>query len=108
MNTVLDESKVERGAEVRAESAATCCGHDVQKIGKRIEEAVNDAQAAVSATLDDGRIAAERLLKRGRYAVEDGIGETAHMIKRHPVSSFAIAFAAGAALGLLAPRFGKK
>ncbi len=108
MNSVLDESKVERGAEVRGGCAATCCGRDTEEAAKRIEKGVNDAKAAVSEKMDDAKIAAERLLKRGRYAVEDGIGETAHMIKCHPVSSLAIAFAAGAALGLLVPRFAKK
>ena len=69
---------------------------------------MNDAKAAVSETLDDGVTAARRLLKRSRYTVEDGLEEAAHNIKRHPFSSLAIGFAAGAALGLLVPRFGKK
>jgi hypothetical protein len=59
-------------------------------------------------TLDDGVTAAQRLLKRSRYTVEDGLEEAAHNIKQHPFSSLAIGFAAGAALGLLVPRFGKK
>jgi ElaB/YqjD/DUF883 family membrane-anchored ribosome-binding protein len=69
---------------------------------------VNDAKAAVSETLDDGVTAAQRLLKRSRYTVEDGLEEAAHNIKQHPFSSLAIGFAAGAALGLLVPRFGRK
>lgn len=108
MKSVLDETKVEIGAEVPAGYAATYCGHDAQEVAKRIEKGVNDAQAAVTAKLEDGKIAAERLLKRGRYAVEDGIRETAHNIKRHPFGSLAIAFAAGAALAFLAPRAAKK
>ena len=86
----------------------TCCGLDTQEAAKRIEKGLNDAKAAVSAKMDDAKVAAERLLKRGRYAVEDGLGETTHLIKRHPVSYVAIAFAAGAALSLLVPRFAKK
>jgi len=75
---------------------------------EKIEKGVNGLKAAVSETLEDGKMAAERLLKRGRYAVEDCMAETAHSIKHHPVSSLAIAFAAGAALGFLVPRAIKK
>ncbi len=108
MNGVLDESKIERGAEVCGGCTATFRGQEAQEVAKRIVKGVNDAKAAVSAKLEDGKVAAERFLKRGRYAVEDGIGETAQKIKHHPFSFLAIAFAAGAALGFLAPRFAKK
>lgn len=108
MNSVLDEPKVEGRAEVGAGCAATCYGHDAEEVAKRIEKGVNDAKAAVSAKLEDGKIAAERLLKRGRYAVEDSVSETAHNVKRHPFGSLAIAFAAGAALGFFVPRSAKK
>ena len=57
--SVLDESKVESGTEVRAGCAATCYGHDGQEVAKRIEKGMNDAQAAVTAKLEDGKIAAE-------------------------------------------------
>jgi hypothetical protein len=89
MTNVLEESKAESAPEIRAD-VEVCCGHEMQEMAKRIEKGVNDAKAAVSAKLDYGRIAARRLLKRGRYAVEDGISETAHKIKRYPVSSLAI------------------
>ena len=69
---------------------------------------MQDAKEAISEKLEDGRIAAERLLKRSRYAVEDGLEEAAHSIKQHPFSTLAIGFAAGAALGFLVPRLGKK
>ena len=108
MNPVLDESKVERRDEVQGGCPVTCCGLDTQEAAKRIEKGLNDAKAAVSAKMDDAKVAAERLLKRGRYAVEDGLGETTHLIRGHPVSSVAIAFAAGAALSLLVPRFAKE
>jgi len=110
MTSVLDETKFESGAEVRVGCAGTCFGCEAQEAVKRIEKGVSDAKAAVFETLDDGKFAAERLLKRGRYALEDGVEETAHQIKRHPFGSLAIAFAAGAALGLLAiaPRSARK
>ena len=107
MKGVLDESKAER-TEARSGCAGTCCGRDAAEVAKRFEKGVKDAKAAVSAKLEDGKVAAERLLKRGRYAVEDGISETAHRVKRHPFGSLAIAFAAGAALALLVPRTARK
>ena len=94
MNSVLDGSKVETGTKPRGKGAATAC--------------VQDAKEAIAEKLEDGRIAAERLLKRSRYAVEDGLEEAAHTIKQHPFSTLAIGFAAGAALGFLVPRLGKK
>jgi len=108
MNNVLDESKSETAAGSRSLCSVACCGDEMQEAVRRVEKSVNAAKDAVSAKLDDGRIAAGRLVKRGRFAVEDGIEETAQTVKRHPLSSIAIAFATGAALGFLAPRFSKK
>lgn len=108
MTNVLDEPKVDSGAEVRAGCAAVCCGHDAHELAKRIEKGVNDAKAAVSAKLEDSKIAAEQLLKRGRYVVDGGIREAAQEIKHHPFGYLAIAFAAGAVLAFLTPRFARK
>jgi ElaB/YqjD/DUF883 family membrane-anchored ribosome-binding protein len=107
MNGVLEESKFESGSKVRA-AGAGACGYNAREVAKRIEKGVNHAKAVVTEKLEDGKIAAGRLLKRGRFAVEDGIEETAHSIKHHPFSSLAIAFAAGATLAFLVPRLGKK
>ena len=69
---------------------------------------LRDAKAAVAETLDDSPLAARRLLKRSRYADEEGLEDTIHNIKRHPLGSLAVAFAAGAAVGILVPRLGRK
>jgi ElaB/YqjD/DUF883 family membrane-anchored ribosome-binding protein len=106
MDTVFAEPRIEKTTEAGAGCAGTCLGTDLKDAAKRIEKGLNDSKAAVSAKLEDGRIAAERLLKRSRYAVEDGIEETSHQIKRHPLRFFAIAFAAGAAVGFLMPHLG--
>ena len=108
MKSVWAESKVDKSADARSGCTATCCGHDMQEGVKRMEKEVDKAKAAISAKLEDGKIAAERLLKRSRYAVEDGIEQTAHDIKRHPFRSVAIGLAAGAVLGFLVPRIAKK
>jgi ElaB/YqjD/DUF883 family membrane-anchored ribosome-binding protein len=81
----------------------------------QVEKAVHRATAAVSGKIgtmsgkiEDGRIAAERLLKRSRYAVEDGVDTAVHQVKRNPVSSVLVAFAAGAIVGLLVPHLGRR
>ena len=97
MNTTLAES------ETRAGCAGTYSRTDMEEAAKRVEKSLND----FSEKLEDGRIAAERLLKRSRYAVEDRLEDTARQIKRNPLGSLAIAFAAGAAFAFLAPHLGK-
>jgi len=104
MKTALYESKVERNAEAGSGCAVTCFELDAKEVAKRLEKGVSDAKAVVSEKLEDGKIAAERLLKQGQYALEDSARETTRTIKRHPFGSLAVAFAAGAALGLLVPR----
>lgn len=99
MNTVFAEPKIEKTTD--AGHAGTCFGTNLKEAAKRVEKGLSDSKTACSAKLDQGRILAERLLKHSRYAVEDGIEETAHRIKRHPLSSLAIAFAAGAVGGFL-------
>jgi ElaB/YqjD/DUF883 family membrane-anchored ribosome-binding protein len=106
MDTVFAEPKIENTTEARAGSAGACFGTDLKEAAKRVEKGINNSKAAVSAKLEDGKIAAERLLKHSRYAVEDGIEETSYQIKRHPLRFFAIAFAAGAAVGFLIPHLG--
>ena len=83
-------------------------GEEMQEAAKRIEKGVNHMKAAVSAKMEDGKFVAERLLKRGRRAVEDGVDDAAHHIKHNPFGSLAIAFAAGAALGFLVPRLNRR
>jgi hypothetical protein len=100
MKTVLDEPGTKKAADARAERSR----RDEEEVARRIEKGLNDARAAVSEKLEDGKIAAERLLRQGRYAIEDGISELVHTVKRHPISFLGIAFAARAAFGLLISR----
>jgi len=73
---------------------------DEAEIARRIQQSVDDAKATISATLEDTKVAAERLMRHGRYAVEDRVSELGHNIKKHPIGFVGIAFAAGAVLGL--------
>lgn len=106
METFAPDASAERSTEAQAACEGTCLGTDLKEAARRFEKGLNDSKAAASAKLKDARIAADRLVKLTRYAVEDGIEETTHQIKRHPLGSLAIAFAAGAALGFLIPRLG--
>jgi ElaB/YqjD/DUF883 family membrane-anchored ribosome-binding protein len=97
--------------ELRANRAPAACagiGKEVKEAAQRIERGVNDAKAAVAEKLDDGVVAARRLLKRSRHTVEDKLDETARAIKQHPFRSLAIGFTAGAVFGLLLPRPGRR
>jgi ElaB/YqjD/DUF883 family membrane-anchored ribosome-binding protein len=98
----------ERSTEAPPACGGKCLGTDLKETAKRFEKGLNDSKAAVSEKLEEGRIGAERLLKHSRYAVEDGIEETVHQIKRHPLRSLAFAFAAGAAVGFLVPHLSHK
>jgi len=97
MNAVLDERAAEES------SAAQTCGLDdlEAELRREIEAGINETKAAISGKLKDGRLHAQRLLKRGRYAIEDGVSELAHQIKKNPISFLAIAFVVGTAFGLL-------
>jgi ElaB/YqjD/DUF883 family membrane-anchored ribosome-binding protein len=69
-------------------------------------------KAKLSQTVEDGVYKAKRLAKRGRYAAEDLVDETAHRIKRDPLRSiavtFGIAFGLGALTAWLATRMGER
>lgn len=103
METVIDKPKLHSENEHNALNFST----EMKEAAKRFEEGVTEVKAAVTAKLDDGKHAAERLWRHSLHAVEDGMEETAHQVKRHPFGSLALAFAAGAALGLLVPRHHK-
>jgi len=76
------------------ESAAI---ENVHRLGKSADK----AKTAVADTIEDGKMAAERLLKRGRFVVEDNVAESVHRIRRNPVISVALAFTAGLISGFL-------
>ena len=69
----------------------------VQLLAKNVDR----AKAAVSDTIEDGKMAAERLLKRGRYAVENTLEQRIHEIRRKPMKAIALAFTSGLVVGFL-------
>lgn len=99
---------VERAAQTRDALNGKLFGGGINDMTDQMEKAVNRAKAAVSEKIDDGRVAAERLLRRGKYVFEDGVDAAVHQVKRNPVNSVLIAFAAGALVGLVVPRLGRR
>ena len=62
---------------------------------------VAKARILIDDVIDDGRMKAQRTLKRGKFAAEDCIEDTTHFIKRHPWQSVGGALGLGAGIGLL-------
>ena len=106
MAAILVEPEVERKPE--GACAAACLATDVKEAAERMEKRAQKAKAAFLDKVEDSKIAAERLVKRGRYTLEDGFDEAIHNVKREPVKFLAVAFAAGAFLGFVMPRFGRR
>jgi len=102
MERMMVNSKVEQGLN------ALCAGKDITKGVKDMTDRVEKGISRLKAVMEDNRATAEKLIKRGRYAVEDGVEDTARAIKRNPFGFVAVAFLAGAAIGMLAPRIGRR
>jgi ElaB/YqjD/DUF883 family membrane-anchored ribosome-binding protein len=74
-------------------------------VGERVVELGAEAsrlKVKASHAVDDAMLEARRLAKRGRYAAEDLVDETAYRIKRDPLRSVAITLAVGLGVGALA------
>jgi len=100
MNTVTEEPTTNGNSATQANRSCQWEA-DEAEIARRIERGINMAKASISENIEDSKLAAERLVKHGRYAVEDGVSELAHRVKKHPLGFFGIAFVAGTILGLL-------
>ncbi len=55
----------------------------------------------MSHAMEDGVDAARRAMRKGKYAAEDLLDETAYRIKRDPINSVAITFGVGMGLGVM-------
>ena len=71
---------------------------DVAKASYEVEKLKIQAAHAV----EDGMAEAQRLVKKGEYAAEDLMENTAHLIKHDPFRSVGINFGVGFGLGMLA------
>jgi len=74
-------------------------------VGERLVEVGDGAsrlKTAASHAVEDAVTEAKRFAKRGRYAAEDLMEDTAHRVKRDPLRSVGLGFAVGFSLGALA------
>ena len=69
----------------------------VAKTGLRVERLKDRASHAI----EDGMIDARRMAKRGRYAAEDLVDDTAHRIKKDPWVSVGVTLGIGIGLGAM-------
>ncbi len=67
----------------------------VAKAGLKVEE----IKEKVTHAIEDGMVDARRMVKRGRYAAEDLVEDTAHRIKKDPWASVGITFGVGVVFG---------
>ena len=88
--------------------ASTCDELTAKERVQLLAKTADRARAAVSDKIEDGKMAAERLLKRGRYAVEDSVEERIHQIRRKPLKAVAVAFTSGMVVGFLVSCLRKK
>jgi len=77
---------------------------DAAKTGERVIERVVASREAVSDAWEDTM----HFVKRTQRTVEDLLGVAQHNIKRFPFRSVAVAFGAGAVIGLLISRSGRR
>lgn len=108
MVTVPVESVPEKAPAARTEADNLVLSREIEAAKATAEREIARIQARVRRRIDDTGEAAKRMVRRSRYAVTDSVEEISHQIRKHPVGSLAIAFAAGAALSFLLPRPGKK
>jgi ElaB/YqjD/DUF883 family membrane-anchored ribosome-binding protein len=73
---------------------------DAAKTGERVVERFTASKEAVSDAWDDTR----HFVHRTRRTIRDLLGEAKYHIKRFPIRSVALAFGAGAVIGILISR----
>ena len=100
MKTVMEEP-VKNGSPAPQTNRTCRQDEDEAEIARGVERAINEAKESISGKFEEVKTSAERLLKHGRYAAEDGLSDLTHQIRKHPVGFLGIAFAAGTVLGLL-------
>ena len=78
--------------------------NEMGEAARRVEKSVSDVRHAATATLDDAKFGARRLIKRGRYSAEEYVADAIHQVRQKPLHALGIAVAVGAVLGLFLPR----
>jgi len=71
------------------------------QIAEATKESATQVSSMVTNAFEDGVVAARRIAKRGKYAAEDLLDQTAHGIKRHPFRAVATGVGIGVGLGVM-------
>ena len=79
----------------------TATARNAYRASEEIVRSIMDSKDAISEMLEGGTKRVGRYLKNTGRAAEDLIDETGRHIKRAPFGSVAVAFVAGALLGVL-------
>jgi hypothetical protein len=108
MRTTLEDSSIDERTDAKSDVDAASIREEINEALKRMEKGLNESQAALSETLEEGKISAERILRRGRHVADTYLDDAMHQIKHNPQAAIALAFGVGAVagvlFGLLAPR----
>lgn len=111
MKSTLEDSRINEKADSRPDYEALA-RDEIKEAVERLEKSFDASRAAISETLEEGRISAERLLRRGRDAAESCLDDASYQVKRNPGTAVALAFGAGAIaaalFGLVVPQIIKK
>lgn len=83
--------------------AGAIAGALIPELKRIVERRMDEVCDSLRGALEDGRSAANRTLKRTRYAALDEVDELQHTIKRQPLLSVAAACGLGISIGLLIP-----
>ena len=76
--------------------------------GARMVETIAASREAVTDKLQEGRETVKQLVKRTRHTAEDFLDEATHNIKKFPIGSVVMAFTAGALIGVMLSRNGRR
>jgi ElaB/YqjD/DUF883 family membrane-anchored ribosome-binding protein len=74
-------------------------------VAEKVAKAAFDVEklkVTASHAVEDGMAEAKRMVKKGRYAAEDMVEDTAHRIKQDPFRWVGVMFGAGLGLGIFA------
>ncbi len=77
---------------------------DAARTGERVAEQFAASKEVVTGAWDDTR----HFLKRTQRSARDLLGDATHNIKRSPMRSLALAFGAGAVVGVLISRTARR
>ena len=112
MKTTLEDSRIDEQSDPRSDSDPATIRDEITDAVKRVEKKFNASTSAFLDTLEEGRISAERLVRRGRNAAELCLDDATYRMKRNPLAAAALLFGAGAMagvlFGLVAPHVSRK